>query len=72
MVRAAHTSVPVARAINRVLQLSDKPTALIRPATVIRVLVHSRRSPVVTGAAVRHPRVGDDRVEEGFEATALG
>ena len=53
-------SVPVARAFNRVLQLVDPPTVLLRPWTVIRVLTESRRSPAVTGAAVRHPRVGTD------------
>lgn len=58
VVRAAHVSVPVARAFNRVLQLADPPTALLRPATVVRVLSTSRRSPAATGAVVRHPRVG--------------
>jgi len=58
VVRAAHVSVPMARAVNRVLQLSDPPTALLRPWTVARVLRESRRSPAVTGAEVRHPRVG--------------
>jgi 2-polyprenyl-6-methoxyphenol hydroxylase-like FAD-dependent oxidoreductase len=58
VVRAAHVSVPVARAVNRVLQLADPPTALLRPWTVARVLSASRRSPAVTGSAVRHPRVG--------------
>jgi hypothetical protein len=60
VVRAAHVSVPVARALNRVLQLADTPTALLRPGTVVRVLSESRRSPAVTGAPVRHPRVGTD------------
>ncbi|QNE22477.1 hypothetical protein F1D05_36965 [Kribbella qitaiheensis] len=60
VVRAAHVSVPVARAFNRVLQLADPPTALLRPGTVVRVLKESRRSPAVTGAAIRHPRVGPD------------
>jgi 2-polyprenyl-6-methoxyphenol hydroxylase-like FAD-dependent oxidoreductase len=60
VVRAAHISVPVARAVNRVLQLADPPTALLRPSTVVRVLSESRRSPAVTGAPVRHPRVGTD------------
>ena len=58
VVRAAHVSLPVARTFNRVLQLADPPTALLRPWTVARVLRGSRRSPVVTGATVRHPRVG--------------
>ncbi|MDX6281042.1 MAG: hypothetical protein QOH03_2113 [Kribbellaceae bacterium] len=58
VVRAAHVSVPVARAFNRVLQLADPPTALLRPTLVARVLTTSRRSPAATGAEVRHPRVG--------------
>jgi 2-polyprenyl-6-methoxyphenol hydroxylase-like FAD-dependent oxidoreductase len=58
VVRAAHVSVSVARTFNRVLQLADPPTALLRPATVVRVLSASRRSPAATGAAIRHPRVG--------------
>ncbi|GAA0955366.1 FAD-binding monooxygenase [Kribbella koreensis] len=58
VVRAAHISVPVARAFNRVLQLADPPTALLHPAVVARVLSTSRRSPAATGAAVQHPRVG--------------
>jgi 2-polyprenyl-6-methoxyphenol hydroxylase-like FAD-dependent oxidoreductase len=65
VVRAAHVSVPVARAVNRVLQLADPPTALLRPWTVVRVLRESRRSPAVTGAAVRHPRVGSDPPQGG-------
>ena len=58
VVRASHSSVPVARSFNRVLQLTDPPTALAHPAFVARVLREERRSPVATGAAVRHPRVG--------------
>ncbi len=58
VVRASHSSVPVARSFNRVLQLTDPPTALAHPAFVARVLREARRSPVATGAAVRHPRVG--------------
>jgi 2-polyprenyl-6-methoxyphenol hydroxylase-like FAD-dependent oxidoreductase len=60
VVRAAHVSVPVARVFNRVLQLADPPTALLRPGVVIRVLSQSRRSPAATGAAVQHPRVGTE------------
>jgi 2-polyprenyl-6-methoxyphenol hydroxylase-like FAD-dependent oxidoreductase len=60
VVRAAHVSVPVARALNRVLQLADPPTALVRPGMVVRVLSKSSRSPALTGTAVRHPRVGTD------------
>jgi 2-polyprenyl-6-methoxyphenol hydroxylase-like FAD-dependent oxidoreductase len=58
VVRAAHVSVPVARSFNRVLQLSDPPGALLRPATVVRVLTQARRSPVATGAPGPEPRVG--------------
>jgi 2-polyprenyl-6-methoxyphenol hydroxylase-like FAD-dependent oxidoreductase len=58
VVRAAHVSVAVAGAFNRVLQLVDAPTVLMRPAMVVRVLSASRHSPAATGAAVRHPRVG--------------
>lgn len=58
VIRAAHASVPVARAFNRVLQLADPPATLFRPDVVARVLRASRRSPVVTGAPVRHPKVG--------------
>lgn len=61
VIRAAHTSLPVARAFNRVLQLEDPPATLLRPDVVARVLTASRRSPVVTGAAVRHPQVGPPR-----------
>jgi 2-polyprenyl-6-methoxyphenol hydroxylase-like FAD-dependent oxidoreductase len=64
LVRAAHVSVPVARAFNRVLQLADPPTALLRPATVFRVLSASRRSPAATGAPVRHPQVGGSDLGE--------
>lgn len=58
VIRAAHASLPVARAFNRVLQLEDPPAVLFRPDVVARVLAASRRSPAVTGAPVRHPRVG--------------
>jgi 2-polyprenyl-6-methoxyphenol hydroxylase-like FAD-dependent oxidoreductase len=58
VIRAAHASVPVARSFNRVLQLDDPPRALVGPAMVARVLRESRRSPVATGAEVRHPRIG--------------
>jgi 2-polyprenyl-6-methoxyphenol hydroxylase-like FAD-dependent oxidoreductase len=62
VIRASHVSVPVARAFNRVLQLDDPPTSLVHPALVLRVLRESRRSPVATGAAIRHPRIGPARV----------
>jgi 2-polyprenyl-6-methoxyphenol hydroxylase-like FAD-dependent oxidoreductase len=58
VIRATHTSVEVAHAFNRVIQLKDPPAALVRPSTVARVLGAARRSPVVTGEEVRHPRVG--------------
>ena len=58
VILGAHASVPVARAFNRVLQLDDPPATLLRPDVVARVLVAARRSPVTTGAEVRHPRVG--------------
>ena len=58
VIRAGHTSVPVARAFNRVIQLEDPPTALFRPQTVVRTLAAARRSPVVTGEPTQHPRVG--------------
>jgi 2-polyprenyl-6-methoxyphenol hydroxylase-like FAD-dependent oxidoreductase len=58
VVRASHTSVPVARSFNRVLQLADPPTALVHPAVVVRVVRAAGRSPVATGEQVRHPRVG--------------
>lgn len=58
VIRAAHTSVPVARTFSGVLQLDSSPTALFSPQTVARTLVAARRSPVVTGEPVRHPRVG--------------
>ncbi|WP_076263849.1 FAD-dependent oxidoreductase [Intrasporangium flavum] len=58
VVRASHSSVEVARAFNRVVQLADPPTALARPALVARVVRHAGRSPVASGAPVVHPRVG--------------
>jgi hypothetical protein len=48
----------VARAFNGVLQLTDPPTALVRPQTVVRVLTQARHSPVATAAAIEHPRIG--------------
>lgn len=63
VIHAAHASLPVTRSFNRVLQLEDPPTALLAPTTVVRVLRASRRSPAVTGAAVRHPQVGPPRAE---------
>lgn len=57
VVRASHTSVPVARSFNRVLNLVDHPSSLVRPPVLGRVLAAS-----VSGrggqASVVHPRVG--------------
>ena len=58
VVRASHVSVDVARSFNRVVQLADPPSALAHPLFVARVLRYARRSPVVTGEPVLHPRVG--------------
>lgn len=58
VIQASHASVPVARSFNRVLQLDDPPAALVHPALVVRVLREAGRSPVATGAQVRHPRIG--------------
>jgi 2-polyprenyl-6-methoxyphenol hydroxylase-like FAD-dependent oxidoreductase len=58
VIRASHASVPVARAFNRVLNLADRPASLVHPRLVVRVLRESGRSPVATGAAVHHPRIG--------------
>ncbi len=55
VVRAAHTSLPVARSFNDVLNLAAPPTSLVRPAVVSRVLAASvTRRPAVPA----HPRVG--------------
>jgi 2-polyprenyl-6-methoxyphenol hydroxylase-like FAD-dependent oxidoreductase len=56
VIKASHTSVPVARTFNGVLNLVEPTTALVRPSMVARVLastVASRRSP-----RLDHPRVG--------------
>ena len=58
VVRASHSSVEVARAFNRVIQLADPPTALVRPALLARVVRYAGRSPVATGTPIVHPRVG--------------
>jgi 2-polyprenyl-6-methoxyphenol hydroxylase-like FAD-dependent oxidoreductase len=57
LVRATHTSLPVARTFNRVLNLVEPPSALVRPSVVARVAAASltqrrRRAPQ------DHPRVG--------------
>ena len=59
VVRAAHVSVPVARAFNGVLQLAVPPIVLLRPDILIHVLRGARHSPVATGTEIRHPRVGE-------------
>ncbi|WP_112236649.1 NAD(P)/FAD-dependent oxidoreductase [Kribbella monticola] len=61
VIRAAHVSVPVARAFNGVLQLAVPPTVLLRPDIIIRVLRDARRSPVSSGETIQHPRVGTAR-----------
>ena len=57
LVRATHTSLPLARTFNRVVNLVEPPLALARPSVVVRVGAAS-----VTGLWRRpppdHPRVG--------------
>lgn len=57
LVRATHSSLPLARTFNRVVNLVEPPTALVRPSVVARVGAAS-----VTGrrgrAQVVHPSVG--------------
>jgi 2-polyprenyl-6-methoxyphenol hydroxylase-like FAD-dependent oxidoreductase len=57
LVRATHHSLPLARTFNRVVNLVEPPTALVRPSVVARVAADS-----VTGRRARppvvHPRVG--------------
>ena len=57
LVRATHTSLPLARTFNRVVNLADPPTALARPAVAARVLAASLpgRRPA---EPLAHPRVG--------------
>ncbi|QGN56853.1 NAD(P)/FAD-dependent oxidoreductase [Nostocoides sp. HKS02] len=57
VVKATHTSVPVARSFNRVLNLVEPPTTLIRPSVLGRVLASSLPGPH-RPAPVHHPRVG--------------
>jgi hypothetical protein len=57
LVRATHTSLPLARTFNRVVNLVEPPVALARPSVVVRVGAASvtglwRHPPPV------HPRVG--------------
>jgi hypothetical protein len=55
LIRGTHTSVPLARTFNNVLNLVEPPTALASPGVVARVLAASlsRRS-----GPVGDPRVG--------------
>jgi 2-polyprenyl-6-methoxyphenol hydroxylase-like FAD-dependent oxidoreductase len=56
VIKASHTSVPVARTFNEVLNLVEPTTALVRPSMMARVLaatISSRRRP-----RLDHPRVG--------------
>jgi len=57
VVKATHTSVPLARSFNQVLNLVEPTSSLARPAVMARVLAASmpgrRRQ-----ARVGHPRVG--------------
>ena len=57
LVRATHRSVPLARTFNRVVNLVDPPTALVRPSVVARV---GAASVVGRGgrAPVTHPKLG--------------
>lgn len=52
VVRASHTSVPIARSFNQVLNLVEPTTTLMRPAVLVRVLGSSV-------ASRRHTRVGE-------------
>jgi 2-polyprenyl-6-methoxyphenol hydroxylase-like FAD-dependent oxidoreductase len=57
LVRATHRSLPLARTFNRVVNLVEPPTALVRPSVVARVgaasaTARGRRAPTT------HPRVG--------------
>jgi choline dehydrogenase-like flavoprotein len=57
LVRATHRSLPLARTFNRVVNLVEPPTALVRPSVVARVgaaSVAGRRG----RTQVVHPRVG--------------
>ena len=55
VVRGAHTSLPLARSFNDVLNLVAPPTSLLRPPVVARVAAAAvRRQP----DTVTHPRVG--------------
>jgi hypothetical protein len=56
VIRAARTSLPLARSFNDVLNLVEPPTSRARPGVVGRVVaasIHQRRHPVT----VTHPRV---------------
>jgi hypothetical protein len=56
VIRAARTSLPLARSFNDVLNLVEPPTSLVRPgvvAAVVATSIQQRRHPVT----VVHPRV---------------
>jgi 2-polyprenyl-6-methoxyphenol hydroxylase-like FAD-dependent oxidoreductase len=56
VIKAAHTSLPVARSFNDVLNLVEPPTSLARPGVAARVVaatIQQRRHPVT----FTHPRV---------------
>jgi 2-polyprenyl-6-methoxyphenol hydroxylase-like FAD-dependent oxidoreductase len=58
VIKGAHTSLPLARSFNDVLNLVAPPASLLRPGVVVRVAaatVSARRRPVI----VVHPRVGE-------------
>jgi 2-polyprenyl-6-methoxyphenol hydroxylase-like FAD-dependent oxidoreductase len=59
LVRATHRSVSLARTFNRVVNLVDPPTALVRPSVVAKVGATSVRTR--GGQPVTHPRVGPPR-----------
>lgn len=55
VVRASHTSLPVAEELMQVQSLKQPPSSLMRPRMFVTVLRAARRSPAVTGAPVVHP-----------------
>jgi 2-polyprenyl-6-methoxyphenol hydroxylase-like FAD-dependent oxidoreductase len=55
VIRGAHTSLPLARSFNDVLNLVAPPTSLLRPGVLARVAAAAVRRPATT---VAHPRVG--------------
>jgi 2-polyprenyl-6-methoxyphenol hydroxylase-like FAD-dependent oxidoreductase len=57
VVRGSHTSVPLARSFNKVLNLVEPASSLARPSVVARVLAASMPGPR-SRTPVSHPRVG--------------